>query len=255
MPRVYVRPYTNSISFNGTSSFLAKTSPTGINNGTNGSLTVSGWVFLRSNALTSLFELHRSGGTGVAFSVGQQGGTYIAFSDRVNGVNNRGITTTQFNNLIGLGRWRFLTYVLTSQNFTFYINGVSLGTGADFSTPVNAGTANALFLGKGQTTANTDIQFLNGIMKDFRAFNGALTETEVSNLYFRNAVPSSCVGHWLMDEGSGTSVADGVGSNSLTATSISWQTDVPLKARTAISTARTYISTPRAAASARTHIT
>lgn len=231
MPRLYTRPYTTSVAFDGSSSCLTKTSPTGINNGTNGSLTVAGWAFLRNDTLSTLFELHRGGGTGIAFSVGQQGGSYIYFSDRVNGANNRGMTTNQFKSLIGIGRWRHVAYVLTSLNVTMYVDGVSLGTPADFAVPINAGTASALFMGKGQTTGNVDIQFFYGMMKDWRAFNGALTATEIANLYYRNAVPSSCVDEWLMEEGTGTSVADSVGSNNLTGTSITWSANVPLKNR------------------------
>jgi len=235
MPRFKIRDFVNSITLNGSSSFLAKASPTGINNGTNGSVTISGWVYLTSNVLGTFAELHVNGTTSPAFGIGQSGGAYYVFSDRVNAGNNKTITTAAFNNSVGLNRWVMLTYVLTSTNITVYAGATAILPTTALGTSISAGTISSLFIGKGQDVGQSDIQFLSGIIKDFRIFNGALTSTEVSNLYYNGVSPASIASAFVMGEGSGTTVADSVGSNSLTATSITWGTSVPLAPRVAAS--------------------
>jgi hypothetical protein len=234
MPRFKIRNYVNSVKLDGTSSFLVKASPSGINNGTNGSVTVSGWVKLDSAVLGTFAELHVNGATSPAFGLGSTGGSYFVFSDRVNAANNKIITAAAFNTYIGLNNWVLMTYVLTSTNITVYAGATAILPTSALGTPISAGTISSLFIGKGQTTAQADIQFLQGTIKDFRIFNGALTSTEVSDLYYNGVVPSSIVATYAMSEGSGTTIADSTGSNSMTATSITWSTDVPLAARSAV---------------------
>lgn len=235
MPRFKIRNYANSVKLDGTSSFLVKASPSGINNGTNGSVTVSGWVKLDSAVLGTFAELHVNGATSPAFGIGSTGGSYFVFSDRVNAANNKIITAATFNTYIGLNNWVMLTYVLTSTNITVYAGTTAILPTSALGTPISAGTISSLFIGKGQTSAQADIQFLPGTIKDFRIFNGALSSTEVSDLYYNGVVPSSIAASYLMSEGSGTTIADSVGSNNLTATSITWATDVPLAARSTAS--------------------
>ena len=237
MSRLFLRPYTKSVAFNGSLSSLEKTSPTGINNGTNGSVTVSGWVYLTSESLATFAELYVSGGTSPAFGVGLAGSYYL-FSDRVNATNNRTITQAAFQQYIGLNRWVYLTYVLTSTQITVYAGATAILDTA-LGTAINCGTLSSVMVGNGRLTSGTLTQPLQGYMKDVLFFNGALSAAEVSKLYYYNIRPSSLVASYLMEEGSGTSIADGTGSNTLTATSITWSnTQLPTKARTAISTPR-----------------
>jgi hypothetical protein len=197
-------------------------------------VTVSGWVKLDSAVLGTFAELHVNGATSPAFGLGSTGGSYFVFSDRVNAANNKIITAAAFNNSIGLNNWVLMTYVLTSTNITVYAGATAILPTSALGTPISAGTISSLFIGKGQTAAQADIQFLTGTIKDFRIFNGALTSTEVSDLYYNGVVPSSIVATYAMSEGSGTTIADSTGSNSMTATSIAWSTDVPLAARSAV---------------------
>jgi len=233
--RLAIQPYVNAINLDGSSSFLVKASPTGINNGTDGSVTISGWVFLKSNVLGTFAELHVNGGTSPSFGMGQSGGQYYVFSDRVNALNNKTISAGTFGRYVGLCKWVRLTYVLTSTHITVYAGATAILPTAALGTAINAGTISSLFIGKGQDVGQNDTQFLNAIAKDFRIFNGALTATEVADFHYDGIIPSSISSSFLMGEGSGTSVADSVGSNSLTATSISWSTVVPTRERQAAS--------------------
>lgn len=236
MPRQILLPYNYSIRFNGVDSSLTKTSPTGINNGTNGSVSLAGWIYLTSNVLGTVAELHVNGGTSPSFGMGQQGGQYYVFSDRVNASNNRTISTAAFSQYIGVQRWAYVTYVLTSTTFGFYAGKTAVLSPAALGTAINAGTISSLFFGKGQTNAQIDIQPLGAYLKDWRIFNGALTQTEIDALNDSQTIPSSSASHFGMDEGSGTSIVDDVGSNSLTATNITWSANLPCKARAAAGT-------------------
>lgn len=239
--RFNVRDQHAAISFDGSTSFLAKASPTGINNGTNGSVTISAWVRLDRTDLCTVAELHVNGGTSPSFGVGQSGGQYVLFSDRVNGGNNKVIAKATFDTYIGLDRWVMLTYVFTSANITIYAGTTAILPTSSFGTAINAGTISNLFIGKGQTVGQVDIQFLKGGVKDVRIYNAALTATEVSNLYYSGINPSSLVASYGMDEGAGSSVVDSVGTNNLTGTNIAWTTDRPFGPRQALS-GRTAVS-------------
>lgn len=229
--RFNVRDQHAAISLDGSTSFLVKASPTGINNGTNGSVTISAWVRLDQTDLCTVAELHVNGGTSPSFGIGQSGGQYVVFSDRVNGGNNKVIAKATFDTYIGLNRWVMLTYVLTSANITIYAGTTAILPTSSFGTAINAGTISNLFIGKGQTVGQADIQFLKGGVKDVRIYNAALTATEVSNLYYSQINPTTPAAAWEMDEGAGASIVTSVGSNNLTATGITWTADRPFAAR------------------------
>lgn len=229
--RFNIRDQHAAIAFDGSTSFLVKASPTGINNGTNGSVTVSAWVRLDKSDLCTVAEMHVNGGTSPSFGVGQSGGQYVVFSDRVNGGNNKVIAKATFDTYIGLNRWVMLTYVLTSANITIYAGTTAILPTSSFGTAINAGTISNLFIGKGQTVGQADIQFLKGGVKDVRIYNAALTATEVSNLYYSQIDSTTPSAAWQMDEGAGASIVTSVGSNNLTATGITWTADRPFAAR------------------------
>lgn len=222
-----------AISLDGSTSFLAKASPTGINNGTNGSVTIAGWVKLKASTLGTVAELHVNGGTSPSFGMGEIGGLYFVFSDRVNVSNNKIIMATQFNQYVGLNRWVFLTYILTPTTFSLYAGDTALLSDSALATAINAGTISNFFIGKGQTTAQADIQFLNGIVKDFRVYNGALTAQQVSDLYYSALNASTVADAWGMDEGAGSTVTDAIGTNNLTGTALTWTSDRPFAAKKA----------------------
>lgn len=229
--RFNIRDQHAAIVLDGSTSFLAKASPTGINNGTNGSISISGWVKLASNALGTFAELHVNGGTSPSFGIGQSGGSYFLFSDRVNGANNKTITQATFDTYVGIDRWIMLTYVLTSTNITVYAGETAILPTSALGTAINAGTISNIFIGKGQTVGQVDIQFLAGKLRGFRFYNGALTAQQVSDLYYSQINASSIVASYGMDDGAGSNVADSIGSNSMTATGITWTSDVPFAAR------------------------
>lgn len=82
-----------------------------------------------------------------------------------------------------------------------------------------------MFLGK---YANGSVALATK-MKDFRIYDDALTSDEITYLYTAGAsgtdpLNTNLVGHWKLDEGEGTNVADSAGANDGTATNITEST-------------------------------
>lgn len=225
MPRFKMRPYTSSVSFNGSSSALAKASPTGINTGT-ANVTVVAWIYLTSDALGTVCALETSSNNTRAMSVGQQGGVYYMFSDGV--TINRTISKGLFNIRIGLNTWRRIVYSTSGTNIDIWVDGVLLTS----QTMTISTTALAnLFLGRRTIAAAPGLLF-SGYMKDVQIYNQYFTLSDAKRDYYNAEMPYTAVSSFAMEEGSGSAVADQVGSNSLTGTDITWTTQyVPFKDR------------------------
>lgn len=224
------RPMVGAIKFNGTTSKLVKTSPTGINNGTDGAITVCGWVKLGTDTLQTCCELNAISHAHPSFGVGQVGAVYYVFSDRVNALNNRFITGAQFRQYINVNRWAFVGFTLDATTFSFFAEGTMLLDNVAISTPISMVSMSSFDLGLGSDFAGSPIQGMSGYMKGWRAFNAKLTSAEFEGIRADNKIPASLVGEWLMDEGTGN-VADTLGVNDLTATAATWVNESPFIAK------------------------
>lgn len=88
----------------------------------------------------------------------------------------------------------------------------------------------------------TPVVFTKGVLDELRVFNTVLTAPQVSNLYFRNIVPSGVILEWLLNAGSGTTATDTSGNSANgTITSPSWVSNKFLIARPA-ATGRTLVA-------------
>ena len=229
MPRFKIRTYTSSIGFNGSSSALVKTSPVGINTGTN-NVTVAAWIYLISDALGTVCALDTGLFNTRAMSAGQQGSVYYMFSDGV--IVNKSITKAAFQASISTNRWRRIIYSTNGTNIDIFVDGALL-TAQTMSISTNA-LAN-LFFGK-RVLTGVPSQVFNGYMKDIQVYNQYFTLADAQDDFFNAKVQYTPVSSFAMEEGSGTSVADSVGSNSLIGTAISWTTNyIPYKDRYASS--------------------
>lgn len=114
-----------------------------------------------------------------------------------------------------INTWYLLTLVKDDKKVIFYVNGV-----AESSLPLTAaGVLDAngsLFLGNDSNT-----NFMNGYLDDFRIYSRALSPAEVQQLYEFAPDP---VGYWKMDENRGTTAYDssGHGSNGIFNGTIPW---------------------------------
>ncbi|MBI5133949.1 MAG: LamG domain-containing protein [Candidatus Taylorbacteria bacterium] len=113
------------------------------------------------------------------------------------------------------GKWHH--YVVSAKRVgttRFYVDGVEVAT-ADISSIGNITRALDLYIGsKDLTSTNT----LNGSVDDVRIYNRAISAAEATGLYSSGqssnlaATKTGLVGHWSMNEGSGTIVHDQSGN-------------------------------------------
>lgn len=224
--RFTARPQTKSVKFDGVTSYLRKTSPTGINNGTNGPITLCGWVKLGTDTLQTCAELMAVLHAHPSFGIGQVGAVYYVFSDRVNALNNKFILKTDFLQYINVNRWAFIGFKLTPTTFSFYCGGFMLIDASAISVPIAMPAISSIDLGRGNDIAGAFIQGMAGYMKEWRAFNADLTAAQLTGIRDDNTIPSSLAGEWLMEDGAGN-VADTFNVNNLTATAITWVDESP----------------------------
>lgn len=228
MPRLFVRPYTNSIRFyqGGVVSSLLKTNPVGINTGT-GNVTVTGWIYLTSDIFGTMCTLETATNNTRAMGFGQLAGIYYVFSDGVS--VNVTITKFAFESRIGVNKWRRVAISTNGTNIDIWVDGVLLQS---TTMTINTGALTRLLFGK-RLIGGIDTQPFQGYMKDMQIYNNYFTLADAETDYYDARNPYTPVSSFLMEEGSGTTIADQVGSNALTAASINWSTFfLPMSART-----------------------
>lgn len=232
--RTIIQPYVNSIKFNGTTSFLAKTSPTGINTGTG-----SRWgmcrIFLTTDALGAIFTYKVNSAQSPGVLVGQLAGTYYFALDSINPTNNLTMTAAEFKRYFPIGKWIEYAWLITTTGIKIWANKVLIKN-VSWGVAINTGTYNAIFWAKTQTSSQADLYPLNGYIKDGILGNGDLSQTEVDDFFFDGIVPSTATDRWAMSEGTGTDVANSItAGNNMTASNIAWSTLVPMRERQAAS--------------------
>lgn len=228
--RTTIQPYVNSIKFNGTTSYLAKTSPTGINTGTG-----SRWgmcrIFLTTDALGAIFTYKVNSMQSPGVLVGQLAGVYYFALDSVNGTNNLTMTAAEFKRYFPMGKWIDFAWLITTTGVKIWANKV-LVKNTSWGVVVNTGVYNAIFWAKTQTSSQADLYPFNGYIKDGIIGNGDLTQAEVDDFFFDGIVPSTATDRWGMETGSGTDVPNSItAGNNMTASNIAWSTLVPMQAR------------------------
>ncbi|MFA6183740.1 MAG: LamG domain-containing protein [Parcubacteria group bacterium] len=94
---------------------------------------------------------------------------------------NDRVTTAMVNN-----SWYFVSLVLNSSNlWTVYINGTSVGTYQDDATHAYQASANSVYFG------NDFFGYLDGLMDDAKIFNYALSDSQIKTLYNNNSALSA----------------------------------------------------------------
>lgn len=225
--------FTTAARLNGSSSFFIKTTPTGINTGTD-SRSVLGRIFLTGatdNALGCFAQFKRSLiNQSPGFLIGVLGGIYYIAFDTLNGTNNLTITEAEFKRHFKMLRWLDVAFCMTTTTVSLYVNRV-LVTTKTWGVPINTGALTSLTFGKGTTAADGDVYFGAWLMKDFLIVNGIPTVEEISDWSLKGIRPAGTVDGYQIEEGTGQDTADDVGSNNLTGSNITWDSNVPTKAR------------------------
>lgn len=152
------------------------------------------------------------------------------------------------------GVWQHVTVTYTGSDascaVTFYINGVSSGTGTSCDGN-GIDPQDLLFLGyQTRTGIGGPDSYYSGQMDDVRLYNRALSASEVSSIYkygqtTRKQVSNSgLVGYWSFNEGGGLAASDsGGGGNNATVNGATW-TDGRRGKALSFNGASSYVSSP-----------
>lgn len=231
--RVAVRDLPASIKMNGSTSVISKSSPVGLPTGTSPRSVIVNMLF-PTDDLSCVIDMHVNSLQSFGPLLGNLAGTYYWFSDRFNGGNNLTMTRDEFYQYIGLNRFRKIGYSYDgATTLKLYVDGLLVKTGTLVS-PLNTGTINTLFIACGQSSAQAPIYTSGGYVQDAIICNAELTATEFANNYRKDIIPASAVSRIKGTDGSGSTAADSIGSNSCTLTSITWSTNTMFKARSPV---------------------
>ena len=116
---------------------------------------------------------------------------------------------------VSAGTWYHVAAVMdTSNDVTFYVDGAVKDT-ITHTTPGTASSDDDFYIGSATSSGSTTLSALfDGQIEDLRIYDRTLTGGEISALATTapTACPTSAVGHWTMDEGTGQTAADSSGN-------------------------------------------
>lgn len=138
---------------------------------------------------------------GYGLTVGENG--RIEFNHSI-GESWNAVQTTP---ILGLDSWYHVAAVYDLSTMKIYVNGVLQATATATGTPT-LGTGQVMNLGDNPTWPG---RYFNGTMDEVRIWNVARTETEIQEFMSAELVgdESGLVAYWNMNEGTGTTIADG----------------------------------------------
>ncbi len=198
-----------SLACDGTNDYASTTyTPSGLTD-----FTISAWINTGANstefpvssrdasAANGIFILYENNGSGIE----------VGFSNAGN------LTRKRSNTSLDVGVWHHVvgTHAAGATSMTLYIDGVSTGVSAE-SAASNPGNSGVLTFCR-DGSSSTPLYF-SGFVDDARVYSRALTGTEVTALYnsgvtkLREGSANGLVGHWKLDDASGTKATDSSGS-------------------------------------------
>jgi len=203
-----------ALQFNGTSNYVVITDDSAYSSHVSTGITVAAWVKVLAFNTDGYSQTRQpivSKGTigdwewalyvydygAAGFSVWQQGGSSHT---EISGGN------------LTVGSWAHVAATFEGGVANrVYINGQEVALGTTFTGSANDGVSNV------RIASRTDGQYLNADISDVRIYSQPLTAAEIAALY------EGLVGHWKMNEGSGTTAADATASaNNATLNGATW---------------------------------
>lgn len=204
---------THSLSFDGgANAYTANAAfPT-----TTGDFTATGW-FKKAGAGTKIWMAHTGGGGGWRV---QSGGDKLGLS--IENVNDFPFSSLAYTT----GTWHFFAIVVTGSTSAKGFLKPSGGSLSDQTITMAAVAGSPIVFSLASSMFDGAFTF-DGLLDDVRVYGSSLSDADVTTLSNGGDV-SGAVGYWAMEEGSGTTTADGAGSATLTLQSgIGWSSDVP----------------------------
>lgn len=189
-------------------------------------ITVAAWINMQSPTSPSFqpFVIKSSSGSwndGYAIATDSSGGLRFWVN-----AWNAGAAVTPATPYTG--KWIRVVGTYNLQNVKLYINGSLVNTSASYTTAITHSTGNLRFL----NDLSTD--YALGNISDVSISGAAWSATDVANDYYNAKLPSSVTNRWKCDEGAGTNAVDSVGGLNGTITGLTYSSDTPSKARSAV---------------------
>ena len=124
------------------------------------------------------------------------------------------------SNVLTVGKWHHVVLTKdTANGITFYVDGKNVGTDTSANAKANFGSSEVdVYIGIDE---DESARGLNGTIARVSIYNTSLTQADIRNIMFDDCASmdnqSNLVSCYQFDEGSGTTVADSIGSNTGTA--------------------------------------
>ena len=164
-------------------------------------LTISAWVNLNS-ADTVGAEV---------ISLGDNAGLRIDDGSFMRGYyyDGTGFPSTVHSITLAGSGWHHVVYTIDSSNNeqNLYLDGISVSSSTHTPAISYAQGSNTLIGTHGNGSAHYDF---NGALDDIRVYDTPLTADEITAIYSQGRIPP--IGHWKLDETSGTTAADSSGN-------------------------------------------
>lgn len=173
-----------------------------------GDFSVSFWIYLdgyvsqgsAANGLLGKKRLSSPNNTGYAFYIDSGNLPKFAVAD---GTSEALITATTDIS----GGWHHIIGLRNSGTVQLYIDGIKEGTDGSLSTDISNSNALTFLTDPSDLTGRN----MDGKLDDIRIFNRALSTAEISCLAGQGCLDYELVGHWKLDETSGTTAVDSSG--------------------------------------------
>lgn len=230
-------PNTNSVQFDGSSSYVSISPQTGLD--ITNTLTLEAWInpssFGFNFAQNSIICKHgwsageggfvlRCGGTGeLSFNIG---------GIDTNGVNVSWKEIISPTNVLTLGTWCHVAGTYDGYELKCYVNGVLQGS-LPFIGSIAPSTSYPLALGRLADPVWGPDRYFAGSMDEVRVWNRALSQSEIAANMLNHIDPSTQTGlvsYWRMNEGANSTLYDVAGTNNGGTIFCTWDTSVPFNA-------------------------
>lgn len=173
---------------------------------------LSAWVYPTASAQGSGSRVisKPDGGSGDNYNLGFGNTGTSWFRIETDGDNQ----TEILGNALPLNEWTHITGTWDSKNMRLYENGVEVSASPVAKTGIIDADGSPLSIGT-HTNSPADRRF-PGRIDDARVYDRVLSEAEITALYeLGNNEDSSLVGHWTLDDLSGTTAADSSGTGNI----------------------------------------
>jgi len=206
--------------FDGTDDFLELATPSPESRIT-GNLTIEAWVFLHrlgvSQSVVSLGAVGESLATNLLYGIDVDAGGDVVVAHERSDFSD--VIFTADTNLQP-GRWHHLaiTRTMFSQSTLEYSVQIDDQAPSFFGAGGAAAGGTAAALRLGRAPGASPVSPFDGLIGDLRIWNVARTPAQIAaSMFTTNPLDSTgLVAHWALDEPTGTTFADAVGSNDLT---------------------------------------